>query len=671
MIFYVKIINLTSKMSLIENMENNIQFQIAILEEKKEDNSNANIILEEEILESAGSINESGFVNGLNRQGFTPTKSGSEKIANLIDAFAKIATFVLGPVIKLIDDGIGMTKKKLINMFDANRENHHGDKSMGVSGIGGIISNFILSKNDNGDPTTVVVYTKHIDGPYLKATIPWAEIYTNKKYLGQIKIEPMNEQEINDFKTDRNNFISPTGTTFCFSYSEVLKNLLEEQFVSKQMDCSKLGTWWPVIFGKTQTQILLNKSNGIKPTCLKKYNYFCGSDFDYYLGKFSWSIYCFKDNGKDRFVCLDPNIAEDEQFIEILQDKKGFATIPKRVSINPRQIETADKITFTSGIRKDERLFNPLNPKEPTAEFYLNDYDSEYISERQQKDLLKKFYSEISVFRNSQRVTGFLLEGNNPNSARGGGDSLIKICLHRCEVDYQTFSKQENNIDIVHGIQQNKNANENEFPKNYTRLIKYLKDYDYQRNATYFEKVILDNKKKKAEEKRLAKVEADNIEAIRIAEYEKKVYEERKKKVEEEKQINETKLNKGNMLAELLKIVNLFIETEEQRLLRIQEEEIAALKEAKRLQKELEESERLQKELEEVERLQKEADEIAAAEEAERKQIEDEKKIVESKEWEKKAAQIIIEHLTESNYNKKTGKDFYDYVMKYINSNNN
>ena len=660
-------------MSLIENTNNNIQLQIAILEEEKEDNSNANIILEEEEKEeeTAGSINESGFVNGLNRQGFTPTKSGSEKIANLIDAFAKIATFVLGPVIKLIDDGIGMTKNKLINMFDANRENHRGDKSMGVSGIGGIISNFILSKNDNGDPTTVVVYTKHTDGPYLKATIPWANIYTDKRYVGQIKIEPMNEQEINEFKTDRNNFISPTGTTFCFSYSEVLKNLLEEQFVSKQMDCSKLGTWWPVIFGKTQTQILLNKSNGIKPTCLKKYNYFCGSDFDYYIGKFSWSIYCFKDNGKDRFVCLDPNIAEDEQFIEILQDKKGFATIPKRVSINPRQIETADKITFTSGIRKDERLFNPQNPKEPTAEFYLNDYDSEYISERQQKDLLKKFYSEISVFRNNQRVTGFLLEGNNPNSARGGGDSLIKICLHRCEVDYQTFSKQENNIDIVHGIQQNKNANENEFPKNYTRLIKYLKDYDYQRNAAYFEKVILDNKKKKAEEKRLAKVEADNIEAIRIAEYEKKVYEERKKKVEEENQINKTKLNKENVLAELLKIVELFIETEEQRLQRIQADEIIALKkaaedvrEAERLQKEAEEAKRIQRELEE-------ADKIAAAEEAERKQIEHEKKIVESKEWEKKAAQIIIEHLAESNYNKKTGKEFYDYVMNYISNNSN
>jgi hypothetical protein len=554
-------------------------------------------------------------------------------------------------------------------MFDANRENHCGDKSMGVSGIGGIISNFILSKNDNGDPTTVVVYTKHTDGPYLKATIPWDNIYADKKYLGQIKIEPMNEKEINDFKTDRNNFISPTGTTFCFSYSEVLKNLLEEQFVSRQMDCSKLGTWWPVIFGKNQTKILLNKSNGLEPTTLKKYDYFSGSNFDYYIGKFSWSIYCFKDNGKDRFVCLDPNITENEQFIEILENGKGVASVPKRITINPKQIEDADKITFTSGIRKDERLFNPQNPKEPTAEFYLNNYDSEYISERQQKDLLKKFYSEISVFRNNQRVTGFLLEGNNPNSARGGGDSLIKICLHRCEVDYQTFSKQENNIDIVHGIQQNKKANENEFPKNYTRLIKYLKDYDYQRNATYFEKVILDSKKRKAEEDLKNKKEKEENDKKIAEEKRIKAAEDLRIKTEKEKKINELKLNKENMLDELLNTVELFIETEEQRLHRIKEEEFIALKKAAQLQKEAEEAERLQKELEEAERLQKEADEIAAAEEAKKKQIEDEQKIVESKEWEKKAAQIIIEHLTESNYNKKTGKEFYDYVMNYISNN--
>ena len=92
-----------------------------------------------------------------------------------------------------------MTRENLINMFDANRENHSGDKSIGVSGIGGIISNYQLSKSDDGIPGEVTVFTKNKDGPYTKAIIPWNFIHDNKKYDGTIKIEPMNETEINLF----------------------------------------------------------------------------------------------------------------------------------------------------------------------------------------------------------------------------------------------------------------------------------------------------------------------------------------------------------------------------------------------------------------------------------------------------------------------------------------
>ena len=636
-----------------------------------------NILEEEEKLEenTAGSINESGFVNGLNRQGFIPSKCGSEKIANSIDAFARTVTFVLGPVIKLIDDGIGMTKPKMVNMFDANRENHCGDKSMGVSGIGGIISNFMLSKNDKGDPTTVLVYTKHTDGPYLKATIPWGEIYANKKYLGQIKIEPMNETEISVFNTDRNNFVNPTGTTFCFTYSEVFKNLLDEQFVPKQMNCSKMGTWWPVIFGKTHTQILLNKSDGLGLIALKKYDYFSGSDFDYYCGKFVWPIHYFKDNGKDRFVCLDPR--NKEHFIEITHSKVGFSTKPKSITIDPRKLESAEQIIFTSGIRKDSRVFNPEseNPQLPTATFYLNNYDSEYILEQRQKDILKKYLSETSLNRNKQRITGIPLKNYKHSNARADGESLVETILHRSEVEYETDSKQTNDIDIVHGIQQNKNANENEFADNYTRLIEYLKGYDCERNYNYFEKVISDNKKRKEEEAKRMKKEKD--------ERDRKIAKELESlEIKKGKQIKETKANKEKMLAEILGTIELFIETEEQKTQRIQAEEMASMMEEERLQ--MEEEERIQREqeeqiqreadekrkiqMEEEVRIQREADEKAATE---RKRVEDEKNMVESKEWEKKAAQLIIEHLAESNYNKKTGKEFYDYVMKYINNSNN
>ena len=42
----------------------------------------------------AGSINEKGFINSLDRQGFTFIKSLCELIANLIDAFANVGLFM-------------------------------------------------------------------------------------------------------------------------------------------------------------------------------------------------------------------------------------------------------------------------------------------------------------------------------------------------------------------------------------------------------------------------------------------------------------------------------------------------------------------------------------------------------------------------------------------------
>jgi hypothetical protein len=171
---------------------------------------------------TAGSRNEEGFINGLNRQGFTPTKCGMEKIANCLDAYADNISFkITSQYIFLTDDGIGMTPEKLSNMFDANRENHSGDKSMGVSGIGGIISNYQLSKSDDGIPREVTVFTKNKNGLYIKAIIPWDFINNNKKYDQTIRIKIMDETEINQFTVERQNDSNITGTTIRFSYSKI------------------------------------------------------------------------------------------------------------------------------------------------------------------------------------------------------------------------------------------------------------------------------------------------------------------------------------------------------------------------------------------------------------------------------------------------------------------
>ena len=471
---------------------------------------------------TAGSRNEEGFINGLNRQGFTPTKCGMEKIANCLDAYADNISFkITSQYIFLTDDGIGMTPEKLSNMFDANRENHSGDKSMGVSGIGGIISNYQLSKSDDGIPREVTVFTKNKNGLYIKAIIPWDFINNNKKYDQTIRIKIMDETEINQFTVERQNDSNITGTTIRFSYSKIFKNLLYSQFVPKEEDSFNLDNWWTIIFGKTQTNILLDKCDGIEATYLKKYNYFNDIGNEFYCGIFKWPIYFISDNGKDRFITKDPN--NPDNYIEITHRGNGYATTPQPINIDPRKIDSAQIIEFTSGMRKDERVFDPnSHDSGQTATFYLNNYDTEFMSGGGQKDSIKVFCSKTGVIRNSQKVTGFTLEGCNVGNARANFESLVKSVLHRSEISYETFSNQDNKLDITHGIQQNKNQNQNEFPTQYVRLIKYLKEFHCSQILNYFKEVkaaaqqkIIDeilekNRKDKAEAKAKAKAKVQH-----------------------------------------------------------------------------------------------------------------------------------------------------------------
>jgi hypothetical protein len=485
---------------------------------------------------TAGSRNQEGFVNGLNRQGFTPDKCGAEILANSSDAFADNTTFhVRDREIIYVDVANGMTLQKFDYMFDAGRENHSGETSMGVSGIGGIISCYQLSKKDDEQPSPVTVYTKHRDGEYLKAVVPWDSIYRTKKYDGQIEIGPMSEDEIRQFIAERNNQAESTGTTIRFPYSERFNNLLDTQFKSVQTDCSSLEKLWSIIFGKIEMRILLNKNNGLPPVELKKYDYFGSPENAYYEGKFVWDIYCFSDNGKKRFVCKDPT--DDTQYLEITQNANGFSKEPKQVQVDPRKIDAAETITFTSGMIKDNNVFDPRSPKEPTsAEFHLNGYDASFMKCGQQKDVIKEFASKVPIYRNNQRITSVPLDGFKVSSARAGGESLLKIVLHRAEISYKTVSTQENIMDSLHGIQQNKNQNQNDLPKQYTRLIEYLKNYDYQRITTYFKNVITAHKRtmiEQQQQRRLAE-EVRQAEERRVAE-ELRLAEERR--VAEERRI--------------------------------------------------------------------------------------------------------------------------------------
>ena len=645
---------------------------------------------ENNFISSAGSVNETGLVNGFIRQGFTPTKCGAELIANLIDSFATEAKFIVGRDIKLVDNGIGMTRVKLVNMFDAGRENHYGEKTMGVSGIGGKISNYILSKNEKGKPSEVTVLTKHKDEPYLKATVPWYTIYETKIFSGQIKIVLANEKEIEIFKSERNS-CDLTGTTIIFQYSNVFKEVLNYQFneQQEQTGCYNLDDWWAITFGKTTTNIWLDKCNGLAPIKMRKYNNFSGLDNEFYNDQiFNWVINYIDDG--NRFVCLDPR--QINQYIEITQNGQGFATKPNNITISPKLIENAVVIKFTSGMRKNNKVFNINNPQEPNATFCLNEYDVSFIKMEQQKDIIKENFSKTSIYRNGQKITSVSLEGFKFSSARGGGESLLKTIHHRTEISYETNSKQENSVDEVHGIQQNKNQNQNNLPKNYTRLLEYLKTYDCELIIQYFDSV-LENRKKMDEEKRRKIEEEKQAKKQMLSEEQRIIKEtqlaEKQLILEQQRIIKETQLAEKQLILEQQRIIKEKQLAEKQLILEqqriIKETQLAEeqlILEQQRIikEKQLAEERLMSKEDaiydtddasdEEPDDASDEEPDDASDEEPDDESEEDAQKklILESKEWEQKSINLLTEHVSSKVYNNINGQKLYELVLNFINN---
>jgi len=469
----------------------------------------------------AGSINEPGFINNWNKQGFTFNKAGSELISNSIDAFSEDISFVIKEedsqkCIDMIDNGIGMTIEKFPKMFDLSRENHASDKSMGVAGIGGFLSLYKASHDDTNTPTQVRVSTKHRDGPYLKAIIPFDQIFKTKQFNGMIEInEITDDTEIDEFNKDRANY-EKTGTTIRFIISQNFYDLLTSQFVEKFEEVLNISCWWSVVFGKFKSNISFDKKDGKPPIILKKYDYFAGPSHYFYMTPTQYRIYYLKDD--NRFVTLNPS-DNFETYIEIPKDGRGFGIKPKPARVDMRKIENSDSFTLKMGMRKHDGIFNIKNPSSETVEtatVYLNSYDESFMSLQNNKDKIKYFASKTPLIRNGQKITDFTIN-QSFSSSRAGGEAIAKGVYHRSEIEYEVYSSQENILDNIFNIQQNKNQNQNVLPIPLLRLIQYLKDFDYQKHTNYF-KEVYDIKLQKLKRQRLERerLEKERLERERL-----------------------------------------------------------------------------------------------------------------------------------------------------------
>jgi len=212
---------------------------------------------------------------------------------------------------------------------------------------------------------------------------------------------------------------------------------------------------------------------------------------------------------KDRFIWHDDDTGIDK---EITRTEKTIKVRPLPVVIHSKW-ELIGEINVINGMRKDPRIFDEKSADPhilDNAQFELSPYDKNFFSIGSTGEILKEFLPRPKLNRNGQNISDFELEGYKGSLSRANAAKMIECFCHRTEVHYSTYSTQNNRTDCAFGIEANKNKNENDFPPELTRLIKYFKDESIVKIRAHWQRVITE-KKRIAKEIADAKIKAEKI----------------------------------------------------------------------------------------------------------------------------------------------------------------
>ena len=432
-----------------------------------------------------GKIDERGYLNGFQRRGFTFTRCLLELEANILDAMDGIlntpSSFVSRALMKIttddiriIDNGVGMNEKAAEDMFSLHRENNAHRQSRGVSGIGAKAALCNLSNK-----TTVHLYTRKLGGHFLHITVPWEEIFARGQYTGMVRIEQMTEEEKLAFQAERSDNgmlfgAEAQGTTIKFQPNDSLANVIRENFKKiRESDITNPLDRIDFVFGTSTTQFLLSDSDNQMKT-LDLYNYFAGSEANFYTGRARDTIHQYRKGDEDRFIW---DISEQEQY-EITKNGAGLSKEPKPCTQNTVGWRHVGSYEVTTGMRVDLEVFNPSTPKTFTAERKIDSYNMLFLGDSDEKlsKLSEEYLFYYKLLRNGQRITVICPELVKVGNARANGESRLKIENIQCEVNFNPISSQDNAQDHAMGIQENKNQlDSTAIPKKFTRLLEAIK----------------------------------------------------------------------------------------------------------------------------------------------------------------------------------------------------
>ena len=454
-----------------------------------------------------GSINDAGILNGLKRKGFTPEKCISELYANSIDADAKKILYAVSPLyIKMIDDGKGMNYAAVLNMFDIHKENHKGEKSLGVSGVGSKVATLILS-----DQTEVKVFTKTVDGPYYVITIPWAEMFIQSKYTGMIISTMMNAEEISEFHKERENMTNKnSGVTIRFKYSDNLKTEIEKQFCSPTEYQSKYCTEidpenkLSVIYGGFDIDVNYSHFEEVEMRVMNKYNYFGEENNEYYKGKTTQTIQVYENTKKEvkfRYI-WDKN---GDQY-EIKPFSKGFKTQAEMMTESLKGWNHIGDYYVVVGCRRDDSYFNEKSLIVPSGAMDVPlEYDNRHLGNIKTEYLFKP-----QLVRNGQIICAFELPDVLISNRRANAKSMFQIRHVKCNLLYNPVSSLNNKQDLQCGIQENKNQCACILETPLSRLIQIIKDEKSNEIWNYFEETATNNQQTESNTLKLVRLANEN-----------------------------------------------------------------------------------------------------------------------------------------------------------------
>jgi hypothetical protein len=425
-----------------------------------------------------GSINDYGMLQGLRRKGFTPPKCLSELKANSIDAEANNLLYnITSSHIKMIDDGKGMKYETISNMFDMHKENHAGEKTRGVSGVGGKVATMILSEEK-----TVMMYTKSRDGLYYSITIPWDIMFKEGKYTDMIKIGPMNEKEILNFHKERENMKNKdSGVTICLPYNDKLATEIEKQFTSPNDDLENLS----FIYGRFDIVVNYKHFEKFELKQMKKYDYFGGENNEYYKGKTLETIKLYEKKNECRYIWDNK-----EDLFEIKKWGKGYKKNPELLTESLNGWKHPGDFSVLVGCRSDEKYVNEKTIEMPQCALDVPlEYEKKYFGESKNDNLCKPI-----LVRNGQIICQFDLPDVTISNRRANAKTMFQIRHVKCYLLYDPISNLDNIQDLLCGIQENKNQCACQLDVRFSRLVQYIKHKKAEEIWTYFEEIVKHNK---------------------------------------------------------------------------------------------------------------------------------------------------------------------------------